>query len=130
MLKDFVERIKNNSIYIIIGLFTFWKGYIFFTERTFFFYPPQWTWLMNNAYFDCCMMLAGLALVIYSVIPYRNDVLLGCILGTIVFIFAVIVGIEWEHVRFAGQIKLKENITSNLLTIGTVFWVAHHWDKR
>ena len=85
---------------------------------------------MNNAYFDCFMMLAGLALVIYSVIPYRSDVLLGCILGTIVFIFAVIVGIEWEHVRFAGQIKLKENITSNLLTIGTVFWVAHHWDKR
>ena len=85
---------------------------------------------MNSTYFDGLMMLVGLALVIYSVIPYRNDVLLGCILGAIVFIFVVIVGIEWEHVQFAGQIKLKENIASNLLTIGTVFWVARHWDKR
>lgn len=130
MINDLKERIKNNIIYILIGFLTFIKGYIFFNERTFFFYPPQWTWLMNNAFFDGLMMLVGIALIIFAMIPYKNNKLLGFLLSLIAFIFVIIICIEWEHVAFAGQIKLKENIASNLFTIGTIFWAARYLDKR
>lgn len=123
-------RIKNNLIYLLIGLLAFGKGLIFFEERQFFFFPPQWTWLMNNAIFDSLMMLSGLALIIYTLIPYKSDRVLGIILALVAFCFVIIVGIEWEHVVFASQIKLKENIASNLFTIGIIFWTARHCDKR
>lgn len=130
MWNDLKKRAEYNIPYILIGLLIVAKGYIFFTERNFFFYPPKWTWLMNNALFDVVMILAGLALIVFSLIPYQNNKLLGFLLSLIAFMLAILICLELEHVIFVSQIKLKDNIASDLFTIGTIIWTARHLDKR
>lgn len=130
MWNDLFKRAKLNIPYIIIGLIVFAKGWIFFCERNFFFFPPQWTWLMNNVLFDGLMMLAGLGLVVFSLVPYKSNKLLGFLLGIIAAMLVIIICIEWEHVIFVNQIKLKENIASNLFIVATIIWDARHLDKR
>ena len=85
---------------------------------------------MNNALFDGLMMLAGLGLVLFSLTPYKSNKLLGFLLSLIAAMLVIIICIEWEHVIFVNQIKLKENIASNLFIVATIIWDARHLDKR
>lgn len=130
MWKDLKNRAKLNIVYILIGLLVFVKGWVFFRERNFFFFPPQWTWLMNNALFDGLMMATGLGLIILALVPYQNNKLLGILLSLIAAMLVIIICIEWEHVIFASQIKLEENIASNLFIVAAIVWTARHLDKR
>lgn len=129
-LKTVLHQLKTNSLYVIISLIIFGKGLGFYLNRTFFFYPPNFAWLMNNVYLDFLMMLMGLILLWYVCSRVNNNRLLGIILGVIVALFTGITCIEVEHVIFAHQMEFVQNAASNMGIIAFIMWTARHYSKR
>lgn len=123
------KRLKHNVLYILIGILAIARGLIFYTERQFFFYPPQFTWLMNSPWFDGAMILSGTILIIYIIQPKECNLLLGILLGIIAGLLVLVAIIEIEHLIFAGQVKLAQNIASNLFIVAIIMWVARHRSK-
>ncbi|MBU5980028.1 hypothetical protein EFP68_01250 [Lactobacillus helveticus] len=105
------------------------KGLIFYQERQFFYYPPQFSYLMNSPWFDLMIVAFGLVLVIYALIPYKNNALTGILLAVIASLIGLVTIIELEHYVFAGAIKLAQNIVSNLFIICVILWTARHHSK-
>lgn len=124
------HQVKNNILYLIISALIFSKGLGFYLNRRFFFYPPQFAWLMNNVYLDYCMMLAGVVLFLYVCSQYSNNRVLGILLALITAMLAIITCIEIEHVIFAGEIEFVQNAISNTAIIGFILWTARHYSKR
>lgn len=129
-MNKLLERIKHNDIYLLIGLLAIARGLIFYQERSFFFYPPQFTWLMNNKYFYIALMIAGALLIAYVLSDFYVNKILGTLLGVIAGILVVIVCIEIEHITGAYQIKLEQNVASNIFIICIILWTARHCSKR
>lgn len=125
-----LERIKQNSLYIIIGMLAIFRGLIFYEERQFFFYPPEFSWLMNSPWFDLTITLSGILLIAYVLSAWNNNKVLGILLGLIAALIALVAIIELEHFLLAGQIKLAQNIASNLFIIAIIMWTARHCSKR
>lgn len=130
MDKPTLQRLKNNSLYIIISLLSILKGLGFLLNRKFFFYPPKLSWLMNNVFLDYSMIIVGIALFIYVGSTYSNNRVLGLLLGIITVFLVVITSIEAEHVFFAGQVEFIQNVISNLIIVAFIFWTARHYSKR
>lgn len=129
-MKNLAYRVKHNSLYIIIGLLAIARGLIFYDERQFFFYPPVISWLMNSPIFDLAISFSGLALIIFVLSKSHNNKVLGWLMGIVVGLFGLVAIIELEHCIFAGQIKLAQNVVSNLFVIGVILWTARHRSKR
>lgn len=130
MLHQVYQRLKANSLYLIISFAIFAKGLAFYFDHRFFFFPPSLAWFMNNAYLDFSMIFAGLALFAYVCTSYSNNRLLGIILAVITVLIAIIASIEIEHVVFAGKIELIQDAISNVIIICFTLWTARHYSKR
>ncbi|MBW0437295.1 hypothetical protein KDZ21_03460 [Lactobacillus crispatus] len=129
-MRQLLQRLNNNSLYVIISLLIFGKGLGFCLNRKFFFYPPQFAWLMNNVFLDYSMMIAGIGLLVYVCLPSNNNFVLGVLLAIITVLLAIITCIEIEHVIFAGEIEFVQNAISNSAIIGFILWTARHYSKR
>lgn len=129
-MRQLLQRLNNNSLYVIISLLIFGKGLGFYLNRKFFFYPPQFAWLMNNVFLDYSMMIAGIGLLVYVCLPSNNNFVLGVLLAIITVLLAIITCIEIEHVIFAGEIEFVQNAISNSAIIGFILWTARHYSKR
>lgn len=129
-LSKLYNQVKNNNLYLIIGTLIFLKGLGFCLNRKFFFYPPQFAWLMNNVFLDYSMMIAGIGLLVYVCLPSNNNFVLGVLLAIITVLLAIITCIEIEHVIFAGEIEFVQNAISNSAIIGFILWTARHYSKR
>lgn len=129
-LNQLYHQVKNNILYLIIGTLIFSKGLSFYLNRRFFFYPPQLAWLMNNVFLNYAMMTVGIALLVYVCLPSNNNFVLGVLLAIITVLLAIITCIEIEHVIFAGEIELVQNVISNSAIIGFILWTARHYSKR
>ena len=122
-MRQLLQRLNNNSLYVIISLLIFGKGLGFYLNRRFFFYPPQLAWMMNNVYLDCSMMIVGIALLVYTCS-------LGVLLALVVVLLAIISSIEIEHVIFAHEMEFVQNALSNTAVIAFIIWTARHYSKR
>lgn len=129
-LNHLYQQAKNNILYLIISVLIFSKGLGFYLNRRFFFYPPQFAWLMNNVYLDYGMMLSGIVLLIYVCSRYNNNRLLGIVFALITAMLAIITCIEIEHIIFAGEIEFIQNAISDTATIGFILWTARNYSKR
>lgn len=129
-LNQLLHQLRANTPYLIISLMIFFKGLGFCLNRRFFFYPPNFVWLMNNVFLDYSMMVAGVALLVYICSRYNNNRVLGVILGVITALIAIITSIEIEHVVFAGEIEFIQNAVSNTAIIWFILWTARHFSKR
>ena len=129
-MRQLLQRLNNNSLYVIISLLIFGKGLGFYLNRRFFFYPPQLAWMMNNVYLDCSMMSVGIALLVYTCSRYNNNKLLGVLLALVVVLLAIISSIEIEHVIFAHEMEFVQNALSNTAVIAFIIWTARHYSKR
>lgn len=129
MMNTLRHSLKHNQLYLLIGLLAIARGLIFYQERQFFYYPPQFSWLMNSPWFDLTIVAFGLFLVIYVLIPYKNNALTGILLAVIASLIGLVAIIEIEHYIFAGAIKLAQNAVSNLFIICVILWTARHRSK-
>lgn len=84
---------------------------------------------MNATWFDLAIVLFGLILVIYILIPYKNNALTGVLLAAIASLIGLVAIIELEHYIFAGAIKLAQNVVSNFFIICVILWTARHRSK-
>lgn len=130
MSRQVFNRLKANSLYLIISFAIFAKGLALYLDRRFFFFPPSLAWLMNNVYLDFSMIFVGLALFAYVCTSYSNNRLLGIILAVITVLIALIASIELEHVVFASRIELIQDAISNIIIICFTLWTARHYSKR
>lgn len=129
-MKQLVYRLKANSLYILIGILAVVRGQIFYEERQFFFYPPEFSWLMNSPWFDLAMVVSGILLIAYALSSMKSNFILGVLMAIIAGLIGLVAIIELEHCVFAGQIKLAQNVASNLFIIAVIMWTARHRSKR
>lgn len=129
-MKKIIKRLRVNMPYVIIGSSESLKGLLLLTQRKFFFYPPSWTWLMDNPIFDGLMAILGALLIAYIISPSNRNKVLGLLLGSIASTQAIVTSLELEHIFFAGRIVFWADVLNEVISLAWIFWTARHFSKR
>ena len=111
MLKQLFHNLKYNAWYVIIGAVTTAIGYDLLTNEHFFFWPPQYSSLMNDDRFDVITLCIGLGLIIYSAVGKHTNRIISMLLGLAAANYTIIAVILWMHMQFAGQYKFNMPLT-------------------
>ena len=107
LIKQLLYNLKHNDWYVIIGAVTIAIGYSLLTNEHFFFWPPQYSSLMNDDRLDVITLCIGLGLIIYSIIGKHINGVISVLLGLAAANYTVIAVILWMHMQFAGQYKFN-----------------------
>lgn len=121
-------RIRNNSLYLIFGFYSFFAGLVLLTHRRPFYYPPQFKSLMNSPVIDGAFIVFGILMIFYSMSTIKNNRITGILIGGIAGLTAVTLGFELEHLIFRGDFGLRVVYASTILAV--IFWCARHQSKR
>lgn len=106
-LKQLLHNLRGNEWYVIIGAVTTAIGYNLLTNEHFFFWPPQYSSLMNDDRLDAITLCIGLGLIIYSAVGKHVNSVISVLLGLATANYTVIAVILWIHMQFAGQCKFN-----------------------
>lgn len=123
------QRLKANFVFIAIGLTIAGKGLSFMLARQFFTWPPQYSWLLNDARIDIFALIAGLGLVVYSLSSSHNRQLQGVLLGCCTAYICFITIMEVCHIIFVGQTRLLTTVVGNLFFIAIILYTARTQHK-
>lgn len=127
-MKQLLIRCRANALYIYIALWSLFKGVAFMLRlKPPFYYPPEFKSLMNAQGFHWLFVIAGLALLIYSLVPYSKRKLTGLLVGIVAGIDTILCLIELEHLYFMGD--FGTSIVSNLFILVIIFWTSAHCRK-
>lgn len=128
-LNKLVTRLKLNNLYIILGLYSIFKGTALITKRhPQFYYPPEFKGLMNSPVFQWALVLAGILMIMYILSDYSNERMTGLLLGFIAGLVTVLVLLELEHWYFKGD--YGPALASDLTVLSYISWTARHTSKR
>lgn len=129
LLTKLTVRLKLNNLYIILGLYSIFKGASLITKRhPQFYYPPEFKGLMNSPVFQWALVLAGILMIMYVLSDYSNERMTGLLLGLIAGLVTVLVLLEFEHWYFRGD--YGPTLASDLTVLAFTIWTARHRSKR
>lgn len=128
-LTQLIARCKHNSLYIVLGLYSFLKGIALITKKyPQFYYPPEFKGLMNSPAFQYALVLAGILMLAYVLSDYSNERVTGLLIGFIAGLVTVLMLLELEHWYFRGD--YGPSLASDLTVLAFTIWTARHRSKR
>ena len=129
MLQKLLVRLKLNSLYVIIGLYSLLKGYSLITKkRPQFYFPPEFRGLMNSPILEWALIVAGALMLLYVLSSYKSEGATGVLIGLIAGLTTIIVLFEFEHWYFLDD--YGPALASDLIVLTFISWTARHCNKR
>lgn len=129
MLQKLLVRLKLNSLYVIIGLYSLLKGYSLITKkRPQFYFPPEFRGLMNSPILEWALIVAGVLMLLYVLSSYKSEDATGVLIGLIAGLTTIIVLFEFEHWYFLDD--YGPVLASDLIDLAFISWTARHYNKR
>jgi hypothetical protein len=115
MWHRLTNNINNNFNQTIIGISMIATGIFLWLDRSYFFWPPQLSAMMNSEYWDGIFIFLGAGLLACAFFDNQNKVLQHSFLiaaGAVVLMLAVT---QWWHVAFAGEYRMTHSVISDLV---------------
>lgn len=136
-LRVWLNRRLNltpRNVEMVLGVYTAIKGLWLYSEKSFFFYPPSWVWIMDSPYLDIAIFLVGFLLFIFALcetdIPELAKLRTNAIKALLVILGAIMIWLALlgiMHGLFTNEFRMAHGALGNivifaiiLLTIGDV----------
>ena len=135
MLRQLLKpRLKfsplNRWNFIKTGLLIVSLAVCFIVDRTYFFYPPSLAPAWNNVWFDTVGLLAGVDLILCSVLDIHIDLLVKLGLGVSVAFLTVLLVAESFHIVGAGYFRFHPAIIFEIYAIINLMQIAYEYDPQ
>ena len=102
----------------------------FLIDRNYFFYPPSLAPAWNNVCFDIVGLLAGVDLILCSVLDIHIDLLVKLGLGVSVAFLTVLLVAESFHIVGAGYFRFHPVIIFEIYAIANLMQIAYEYDPQ
>lgn len=116
--------------FIKTGLLIVSLAVCFIVDRTYFFYPPSLAPAWNNVWFDTVGLLAGVDLILCSVLDIHIDLLVKLGLGVSVAFLTVLLVAESFHIVGAGYFRFHPAIIFEIYAIINLMQIAYEYDPQ
>lgn len=116
--------------FIKTGLLIVSLAVCFIVDRTYFFYPPSLAPAWNNVWFDTVGLLAGVDLILCSVLDIHIDLLVKLGLGVSVAFLTVLLVAESFHIVGAGYFRFHPAIIFEIYAIVNLMQIAYEYDPQ
>lgn len=116
--------------FIKTGLMIVSLAVCFIVDRTYFFYPPSLAPAWNNVWFDTVGLLAGVDLILCSVLDIHIDLLVKLGLGVSVAFLTVLLVAESFHIVGAGYFRFHPAIIFEIYAIINLMQIAYEYDPQ
>lgn len=116
--------------FIKTGLVIVSLAVCFIVDRTYFFYPPSLAPAWNNVWFDTVGLLAGVDLILCSVLDIHIDLLVKLGLGVSVAFLTVLLVAESFHIVGAGYFRFHPAIIFEIYAIINLMQIAYEYDPQ
>ena len=120
----------NRWNFIKTGLLIVSLAVCFIVDRTYFFYPPSLAPAWNNVWFDTVGLLAGVDLILSSVLDIHIDLLVKLGLGVSVAFLTVLLVAESFHIVGAGYFRFHPAIIFEIYAIINLMQIAYEYDPQ
>ena len=120
----------NRWNFIKTGLLIGSLAVCFIVDRTYFFYPPSLAPAWNNVWFDTVGLLAGVDLILCSVLDIHIDLLVKLGLGVSVAFLTVLLVAESFHIVGAGYFRFHPAIIFEIYAIINLMQIAYEYDPQ
>ena len=120
----------NRWNFIKTGLLIVSLAVCFIVDRTYFFYPPSLAPAWNNVWFDTVGLLAGVDLILCSVLDIHIDILVKLRLGVSVAFLTVLLVAESFHIVGAGYFRFHPAIIFEIYEIINLMQIAYEYDPQ
>lgn len=120
----------NRWNFIKTGLLIVSLAVCFIVDRTYFFYPPSLAPAWNNVWFDTVGLLAGVDLILCSVLDIHIDLLVKLGLGVSVAFLTVLLVAESFHIVGAGYFRFHPAIIFEIYAIINLMQIAYEYDPQ
>ena len=116
--------------FIKTGLLISALAICFLIDRNYFFYPPSLAPAWNNVCFDIVGLLAGVDLILCSVLDIHIDLLVKLGLGVSVAFLTVLLVAESFHIVGAGYFRFHPVIIFEIYAIANLMQIAYEYDPQ
>lgn len=116
--------------FIKTGLLISALAICFLIDRNYFFYPPSLAPAWNNVCFDIVGLLAGVDLILCSVLDIHIDLLVKLGLGVSVAFLTVLLVAESFHIIGADYFRFHPVIVFEIYTIINLMQIAYEYDPQ
>lgn len=96
----------------------------------YFFWPPQFTSMMNDDRIDIIVIIVGAGLILYAMIGIHSNAVISILLGLAAAIGALIAFAFYIHMIYAGQRMLSIPLIFTIFFIAVVLKVALNRNTR
>lgn len=115
MWRKLISNVNNNFNQTIIGISMIATGIFLWIDRSYFFWPPQLSTMMNSEYWDMIFILIGTGLLFCAFFDNKNKVLQHSFLiasGAAMLLLAVT---QWWHIVYANEYRMTHSVISDLV---------------
>lgn len=116
--------------FIKTGLLISALAVCFLIDRNYFFYPPSLAPAWNNVCFDIVGLLAGVDLILCSVLDIHIDLLVKLGLGVSAAFLTVLLVAESFHIVGAGYFRFHPVIIFEIYAIANLMQIAYEYDPQ
>lgn len=120
----------NRWNFIKTGLLIVSLAVCFIVDRTYFFYPPSLAPAWNSVWVDIIGLLAGVDLILCSVLDIHIDLLVKLGLGVSVAFLTVLLVAESFHIVGAGYFRFHPAIIFEIYAIINLMQIAYEYDPQ
>lgn len=126
-MKRLLANLRRNFQYALVGLAMVGNGATLFVDRNYFFWPPQYSDLMNDQRIDMLMCFTGIALMLLAMRDFlklkHSEMLTGLLLGLSAFLVMSMIIVEITHTVGAGEFRMSKTAVDDIILLMGIIYV-------
>lgn len=132
MLKNY-QKIRSDPLKLVLtilqALISLWVtgiGLFLYSDRHYFFWPPDWSNVENDIRIDTFIVLVGLVLFLCTIFGLRNRKIIAILLVCSGAISLSMATLSLLHVVMSSYWVMGLNVIGELILFSLVLLVAHY----
>lgn len=132
-MKKHYREIRSDPLSLVLtilqGLISIWVvgiGLFLFSDQHYFFWPPSWSNIENDARIDTFIVLVGLALFLCTIFGVKNRKVIATLLVCCGAISLSMATLSILHVIMSNYWIMGLNVIGELILFSLVLLVAHY----
>nr|DAR66685.1 MAG TPA: hypothetical protein [Caudoviricetes sp.] len=130
MWNQIKHQLFANPLHLIVGTVMALIGLELWLSKTYFFWPPQAIFLLNDDIVGFSCFLIGTGLIIWSASPRKTAQVNKILLMLASMFMTLLTVIEFGHAIFMNHPRIFSNVFADAGLIAIIWYIARHSDTQ